>query len=357
MGLKKDKLLKYLPAALFAAVCTVLFFIPRPAYDLPASEKYSCLWEDGTVTEENYFSAFRAYSGIAEDGSIALYDGENQGHIATSEDFLLTKGVLDGDDLLALLRLSTGSMNRLERAVLVAEYADDVYYSDGAFRFTGYKVAPAEDKAAKRVVLLHGTLPKYYLRTVGATELALKSGAELTAEALVGSSVSSVTAELPYIAEGSAIYREFPPGRRLVAVLAGQKSVSLASCAYIDDGALLACTKLEEITLPFIGNSPNGVGHTALFALFLTEEGYEIPETLKRVCVCGGMLAADAFFGCEDVEEIDACGVDPAQISDAAFLGAKHLTLLHTPRRDVILPAGGFDATVAPCGCTVYTRR
>ena len=127
---------------------------------------------------------------------------------------------------------------------------------------------------------------------------------------------------------------------------------------FADVGALLACTDLEEVTVPFVGSSKTGAGSSfeGEFAyLFLNGARFEVPSSLKKITVTGGELIAFAFYGCSDVRYISACGLAAEDVSPQAFLGCSSLEQLHSPREDVLL-SGEFTQERLPCGCMLFVR-
>ncbi len=341
----------------FAALFVFLLFVPLPQTVGAAAEEEDVVWQDGTRETLSYSEAFSMLAG-AEGGDVLLESEGRTGRVAQGEAFAAVNAALSDGELAMLLIVGSSSFSRLGRAALFLEHGSTVYYAGEAFRYTGSRVERSASEAARRVVLSDGSLPAGYLASVGASELVLTAAAEFSAADLVGSRVTSARAVLPYLAEGEAVYLRTAGGTRLLAALPLLTSLEVAPCAYADRGALVPCGSLVSLTLPFAGSALHFGSETeGMFAWLFLTKSYDVPETLKSVKITGGSLIAHCFYACPDIEEIDVCGLDPAQISPLAFRDALGLLTLHTPRADVVLPAEGFESHIAPCGCTVYTRR
>ena len=69
------------------------------------------------------------------------------------------------------------------------------------------------------------------------------------------------------------------------------------------------CNSLEEIVLPFVGNSSTGEGATSNYDknfgfIFGSGSNSYVPESLKKVTVTKGRVAAGSFRGCSSLETI-----------------------------------------------------
>lgn len=338
-------------ALLVAAACILMLFwrIPRR---VPAGTVL-CRWESGE-REEPYAAALASFAGI-EDGAILLERGGTRGTVGTGEAFARAHAILETGGLLELLTLNTYGLAPIERAALYLAHRDTLYYTRGVFRFDGNKVSPSDMVAAKRVVLLDGSLPSCYLRDTGAAQLVLRTGAEITAADLAGSAVESVAAEPPYAAEGEAVYLDTAGGRRFVAALPKAAHLTVSDCAFADEGALAAARGLISLELPFVGNAkePFTGFDGSLSWLFSAGGGAAVPPSLTSLKVRGGTVDAFAFRGSE-IQELDLCGILAENISPQAFSEMPALKYLHTRCTDA-LPEE-FSRRTAPCGCTVYER-
>lgn len=343
---------------LIAAAGILMVFLPLPKKVGATEEKYVCAWDDGAVTEENYFSAIGDLVGVTEDGCLELKRGTHVGKIATQNTFLHYNAALSGGSLLELLQLGKGDFSRIERAALFREYGGDIYYSVDAFHYTGAGVVRTSAKRAEKVVLLSGTLPAGYLAQTGATQLRLAAEAEFSADRLLGSRIETFEAVEPYLVEESALFLTVAGQTRLLAAPPAAETLTLPEYDYADEGALLSCTSLRSLTLPFAGNAKRNAGtdYDGTFAwLFSGEDGFAVPKSLKRVKILGGELIGHCFYDCPNLEEVDVCGLDPNNISRDALSDMVGWKLVHAPRNDLIL-TGKYTSHAAPCGCTVFER-
>ena len=345
-------------STVFAIVWAFLCFLPLPTAVFGAQERYWCVWRQGETTQENYFTAYSDFAGISEAGNLMLERGGDYGEIVPSEAFLKAVAILDAGSLAELVVFEP-QITRLEHMALYRKYQSRLWYEGEFYGYTGSRIERVKPVRAEEVVLLAGTISPRTLADTGATCLHLRAEAELTAKTLARSSVSTVIAEAPYSASGGAICLDASGGKRLLAGVPAETEIVLpADLEFADEGALLLCTRLSAITVPFVGSTKNtfGTNYRGMFAhLFSTGTEYRVPESLKAVRVTGGMLIAHAFYRCNQVEEINACGLLPANISREAFVDCASLKLLHTPRADVQL-SGTFQSRSASCGCTVYER-
>lgn len=345
---------------LLALFWSGLLFFPMPrTVASGADERYLCVWEDGSRTEERYFTAYRDFAGTTEEGTILIGRNGMHGEIAAGDAFLRAVRVFDGGNLGELFAADISGVTRLERVALYRRYRGRLWYADEFFAWSGADMVPAELAKAEEIVLLSGSLSAKKIAEAGVAALDLRAEAEFSADTLRGTHVGSVTAEAPYSSSGNAVCLSTPGGVRLLAGVPRAERVEVPREVYFaDEGALLPCERIEEVSLPFAGSSVSdkGSAYKGEFAhLFSDGSAYLVPKTLKRVRISGGYLVSHAFYACGGIEEIDACGVSPDAIERDAFSDCLSLRLLHTPRADVRL-AGNFRSHTAPCGCTVYER-
>ena len=67
-------LLKKTGTAVFSAACLFSLFLPLPK-KISNREFYDCVWADGSVTEENYSSAYKSLAGMDGESVILLREG------------------------------------------------------------------------------------------------------------------------------------------------------------------------------------------------------------------------------------------------------------------------------------------
>lgn len=332
------------------SVCSL--FLPPPRAVSPNDFGYICRFE-GSVELLRFAEIYPLLDGT--DGQTIYLDREGErGAVAGSEPFSRAYGLLSDGPFADLYALRTDGLNSVERAALFRAFGGTSYYAGEEFRYGGVRLERMTRANADRVVLLDGALPKGYLSDMGASELVITSSASVKAEDLAGSEVCKITAFSPYRAEGDALYYDGAEGIRLVAAFPVAKELSLLGMDFIDRGALAPCKELTSLTLAFVGASPDLRGGAWVEFSALFDEEYGVPAGLKRVKVTGGSLAAYCFLGAPAVEEIDCCGMDPANIDPGAFTGCGW-RILHTPRADLAL-SGSYESETAPCGCTVYRR-
>lgn len=325
-----------------------------PVYLLMRRESYVCVF-GGREEILSYADAYSMLYGIGETGDILLNRDGEMGTVKAGDDMKRTRDILEGDDLGDLIK-NEPSLTPLESAALFRLYGDRLYLDGGEyFSFNGTRVSRCALCEAETVVLLGGDVPRGELAFTKARTLEVRPRAALSAAALIGSAVVKAVTHPPYGNSDAAVYLDTPGGRRLIAGLPLSVSVTV-ECDFCDAGALLPCDRVESLTLAFVGNSREMLTdfHGELGYLFLAGTEYRVPASLKRVKVTGGYLVSHAFYGC-DLLEVDACGVKAENIAEDAFADLKGLSLLHTPRRDVIL-SGQFGEERAPCGCYVYRR-
>ena len=232
----------------FFGACILLLFLPFPRRVGTLQETYSCLWEDGSQTNEDYFGAFSALCGATEEGLVLEREGKT-GLIQPSDEFRRAVTVFENGTLAELLSFRLGLCSRLEKAALFACYGERCYYAGESFSWDGEKISRTERTKFNEVVLLHGNLPSAFLCDAGAKTLILSENAEFTVRSLVGSKVESIVACLPYFTENGAVYLKTVGGTRLVAALPSVEYLEI-TCDYLDEGALSACTRLKTLKLP-----------------------------------------------------------------------------------------------------------
>ena len=350
MGVKRGarRALGVLAAGYFALAAVLLAAFPLPRR-LQTHGYYACVWEDGSRTQETYAAAYAAMVGAEEEG-VALARGERRGLLSATPRYAAVYDVLAHGTVAQLLSLDAEGVSALERAALWRTFGETRWYAGEWFAWDGARVFRAEDMRAETVVLSEGGTS---LAATGAVRLELRPQAQLSADMLCGSRIAEVAAQAPYACEGNAIYLDTPGGRRLVAGLPAATSLAVSHARFLDEGALLPCTALQSLVLPFAGTG--AAGEDMLASLFSDGTDYRVPSSLQCVRICGGRVASDAFYGCGSLREISTCGVAAEKIDPAAFLHCTQLRVLHTARQDVLLPEG-FTETRAPCGCHIFTR-
>lgn len=324
-----------------------------------AAQTYECVWGSGT-TSESYASAYASLAGAGGQG-VVLERGGAYGVIAPSAAYRKVYAVLEGDDFAQLMSVSAHGLTRIERAAVWKTYSARLWYADEFFTWTGNGVGRTElsRRFDGSVLTAFSGLPSpetlAWLQTV---RLELRGGAFVSAEDLVGTAVESIGVRAPYAFSDGVVTLDTAGGRRIVCGVPAAGTLVLPDADYADEGALLPCDRLTELTVPFAGSAKKDTGsdfHGELAYLFSTGTQYRVPESLKKVTVTGGTLRAFAFYACPELEEITACGVAEEDISAQAFLGCGSLRALHSPRRDVRL-TGTFSARELPCGCTLFER-
>lgn len=345
-------------AALLWLAGTILLFFPLPQ-GIAAEQTYLCFWESG-VTEESYASAFADFAGADEARIFLQRDGQT-GVIAPSQAYGAAYRTLDAGSYPEVLSLSQEGCTRLERAALVRIFSRRLWYANGLFVWNGETLvsvdAPRSDHDGT-LTLFAGFPTAETIAELGVTTIHCREGVELSAARLEGTQVARILVAPPYASDGSVVTLETAGGRRIVCAAPTATSLILPDADYADEGALAACTSLCELTLPFVGSAKSSAGSNfeGLFAhLFVSDSFYRVPETLTKVTVTGGVLAANAFYACPMIEEVNACNVFAQNIDRDAFVGMAGLRSLHTPRADVRL-TGSFTAAPLACGCTQYTR-
>ena len=357
-GLFNTKLKRAAVAAFAVLLCLLLSvtaFLPFPKIIPKADDCYRCEWEDGSVSEEKFAALYSNLVGT--DGDFILIE---RGGVRGRCEFLskevyrtLKRGNFGELNALTL----SGAESRLDRAALFRTFSNTLWFADEYYEWTGAKLERTRVRECETLVCLSGRIASP-LKATRAQTADLRAEAEISSDTFSGTNVKSVTAEPPYGTERGLIYLDTLSGRRLLASLPNVTEAEVKA-DYCDEGALLAAEGLCRLTLTFLGNmkDANSTYYRGELAhLFSSDGEYRVPESLKSVCVTGGAVISYAFYACPFVEEVDLCGVNPADISPTAFLSLASLRVLHVPKRDVLLPAGTFAPSEAACGCTVYER-
>lgn len=355
MKRKTVKFLKKASVAIFTAACLFCLFLPLPKR-ISNHETYQCVWADGSVTEESFSSAFESLAGMDGESVILSRKGIT-GKIESEAGAVYD--TLESGNLLELLEC-TSKGTRIDGAAIYRVFSDRVWYNGEYYIWTGSQIKKVSRAEGGEIVFLEGSVTFRVLKETNANTVYLRKGATVSASSFAGSNVKTVYAEAPYAEKDGAVYLNTAGGKRLLAALGGVKELTIdEDLAFADEGALLACQTLTSLTVPFAGSakSPYGTAYKGEFAhLFSTGKEYRVPETLARVRVTGGRLISFAFYACPNLKEINACGIDPNEISQTAFSGLMSLEVLHTPKSDVTL-TGSFTSYTADCGCTVYIRN
>lgn len=345
-------------ALLFFGWAAALLLPPRGAVGA-AAERYVCEW-GGTRTEESYASAYASLAGARAEG-VLLERGTEQGVIAPSAAYRTLYAALEGDDFAGLLAASAQGLTRIERAAVWRTYSARLWYAGEWFSWTGAGVERTELSAhadGRTVVLFSEPPAPDVLAELGTVSLDCRGGHAPRAEDLIGTRIGELRVSAPYACTEGVLTLETAGGRRIVCGVPAATALVLPDADFADEGALLPCRVLTEVTVPFVGSAKSGRGGSfrGEFAhLFSTGSRYDVPATLKKVTVTGGTLVSYAFYACPSVEEIVACGVAAENVSESAFLGCGGLRVLHAPRRDLLL-TGRFSAQTLPCGCTLFVR-
>lgn len=358
MTAKKRKYVSIFLALLFGIGFTAVLFFPYPKRVSSEEACYTVQWADGSTTEETFTEAFSHFYGLSEKGDILLRKEELFGTYVSGNEMKEAISMLDGSAFVDTLTMEL-SCNPLESAALYRTYADRLYFAAGEwYRFDGKSVVAAEAGLADTVCYMVGELPASSLLATGATKLIVGDDARLSYKTLCGTYVH-VEGKTRYIVENGAIL-DTSSGRVLIAGDPLATEMYVPEIAAAAQGALLPCTNLVSLNIPFVGSGPYSAGsrYGEFGHLFTDGDAYTVPSSLKKVTVRGGWIVSFAFYRCPDLEEIDACGVDPSKIESQAFLGLSSLKKLHTPRADVLLSESEkFTTYVAECGCTVYQRK
>lgn len=153
------------------------------------------------------------------------------------------------------------------------------------------------------------------------------------------------------------------------------KNVVITSGDSIKNSAFNGCSKLENITLPFIGGSRKSSNDTYQYPLgyifgtssytggtvitqfyygstlsSTTSTKYYIPSTLKSITITGGNLLYGAFYGCSGLTNITIAN-DLTFISEKTFYGCSGLKSVTIPDSVNYICAGAFE------GCNNLVKK
>lgn len=307
-----------------------------------------CVYEDGSG---EFLSGTDAIGLMKEAGrSVTIEKNGRTGRIELGEEAQNLIDTMEHGSLLNLLTLDTVGLSVFEKRAVDFYCADKLWYDGGAFAWTGKRFARVENKLAEEVVLIRGALPKGVLQDCGATLLTLRREADFTAEALVGSDISSVNAEKPYLFRDDGVYREEESGTRFVAGLPHATCLKIDGCSFLDENCLVACREPEELSLPFAGNT-----------CFTQSDGYwsdmgrlfddDLPKSLYRVAVRSGEVSQTFLYAFRGVKELDLCGV--RAVSEGALSVMTALSYLRCPF-DLSDKLDFSETYRSECGCFVY---
>ena len=102
----------------------------------------------------------------------------------------------------------------------------------------------------------------------------------------------------------------------------------------IGEGAFWGCSNLEEITLPFVGETKNGTSNRHFGYIFgASSYNYNhdyVPTSLKKVTITGGKLLYGAFYDCDSLTSV-VIGDGVTSIGKSAFYGCSGLTEITLP--------------------------
>lgn len=334
---------------LFALCACCLVPFPRAA--AAREERFEAVWENGTVTQESYASAYSALAG-ERNGNLLLEREGLRGEIVASEHYRAVRTVFKEGSLLDLLTLQTEGLSSLERAALYREFCDTGFYSADLFAYDGDRVFRTPRASFSKLVLLDGSVSSGFLCELKAQKLVLRSGAQFSASSLAGTKIAEIEAAAPYAVNGGGVYLSTVGGTRLLAALPNIEEFKAEGYDFCDEGALAPCKNLVSLELPFAGSTRSTLGND-YDGRVLWAFGDSAPQTLKRVKLTGGTVGQLAFLGLNGVEEVDLCGIPEENISTLAFGSLKGLLRLHTTKN---LQLEGFSRTALSCGCTLYER-
>lgn len=316
------------------------------------------MWESGE-TRESYASAYADLAGAGQNGVLLRRAGE-EGVIPPTAAYLHLRTMLEEGGLEQLLSASAQGLTRIERAALWRTYSARRWYADEWFSWTGEGIAraPQPEQEVHTLTVFSGMPSAQTLALIGTERLIVRGEYPLSAADLIGTRIAELEMPAPYLVRDGAVLLDTAGGRRIVCALPVREELVLPDADYADTGALLACSRLREVSIPFAGSArrPSGSGFDGMFArLFSDGEEFFVPSSLRRVTVRGGELCAFAFYACPGVEEVDCCTVAAEDIARTAFSGMEGLRELHCPRADLVL-TGEFSRETLACGCTRYER-
>ena len=107
------------------------------------------------------------------------------------------------------------------------------------------------------------------------------------------------------------------------------------------------CASLEEITLPFVGNTKSANSNSYHFGyIFGANNANNIPASLKTVNVTGDVaIAGNAFNGCANITTVTIPNV--TSIGASAFQNCSSLTEIEIPQSVTAINASAFNGCAA----------
>ncbi len=240
-------LLKKTGTAVFSAACLFSLFLPLPK-KISNREFYDCVWADGSVTEENYSSAYKSLAGMDGESVILLREGLT-GKIE-SEASTVFATLENGNFAQIIACRAEGT--RIDSAALYREFSDRVWYNGEYYVWTGNKIERVSRASRSEIVFLEGNVSPRVLKETDAIAVYLRKGAEVSITSFAESKVENVYTESPYAERGGAVYLDTAGGKRLLAALGGIRGLTLCEdLSFADEGALIACQALASLTVPF----------------------------------------------------------------------------------------------------------
>lgn len=352
-GEGRRKILSAAAWLLLLAASAALLFAPGPLAIAQSAGQVEITWEEGALEAVSCSEAFNLLSGCTQEELLFEREGR-RGHIAGSEGYRAAYEMLIHGTLAERLRFGFLGLSPMERMALYRKFGDVCYFSGTSFAFEGDRFVKTRRSSFSYFALMDGTATSEQVRATGAKTLLLSGNAEVGG-ALVDTDINTLLAQPPYLAEGGCLYLDTPGGRRLVSALPHSSSLVVEQMDFCDEGALLGCRELGQLSLPFVGSAKSPLGSDYVCSLQYMFGGPP-PQTLKKIEVTGGEILPFAFSGCEYVEEIDLCKLEQGALSPDAFGGCTSLEKLHTSAQNLHLP-GEFTATLLPCGCYLYQRK
>ncbi len=343
-----------LAAALLFAAWALAILLPGGGSSAP--ERYRCEWETGQ-TYESFSDICAVLTGADEAGARLVRNGES-GVVAPTAAYAGVYETLQSGTLPELLSLGTEEISRPERAALWMTFSARLWYADEPFAWTGRTVARAVPDGrfqGGELVVFSGMPSAQLLASLGTRSLIFREPVAWNASALIGTRVERVICAEPYACADDVVTLRRGGSVRIVCALPLAERLVLPDADFADAGALLPCAALREVSVPFAGSARSAGENAAVQFSHLFSDGTRefVPDTLRKVTVRGGTLAAHAFYGCPMIEEIDCCGAE--EVSRTAFADCTGLRVLHCPRGDVAL-AGEFAREALACGCTRFVR-
>ncbi len=193
---------------------------------------------------------------------------------------------------------------------------------------------------------------------------------------------SLIEITVPYVGDtpGSSRYTRFDylfgatnPNDTTKYVPKSLKKITVTTAANIAYAAFDKCIYVEEMVLPFIGTSLNGMSNASLASMFGVSENMYIPSSLKKVTVTHATIIREkTFYECSGLTEI-VLGDQVKTIEDNAFGYCKKLSRLVLPDgatnlgegifiqctslAEITLPSGITDISNAMfSGCSALTE-